>query len=701
MKKLFSLFVTLSIVLSFAAVPASAENYTLTNVNGWANSNWNIPDTEHTAGIDVISSEDTTNTVEIPSGNHMLKIWAGAPTNYPNLNAHAIQKIAGLTVGETYVLTGKVWHSSNLAYFYLGNTDFQHNTGSGQELRAYFGGAESDGKWNDLSITFKPTNSTVELRFTAGANRMIYIDNLSVKQVETDAEGVTRYGEELLVNGDFEKNVIETATQNTSVQLTGVTGWGNSQWYVANGKKLDASVELLTDVIGTPEGRGMLKLRAGGATSDYDAVNVRAAQNINGLDTTKQYLLTGKVKIGNNNTFVKLSNATLSYSQNAQGTQLQNLGFTGGVWGDLNIEFTPTASTVELSFKAQANRTMWIDNLSVKQIEKDSAGNIVRTGEELLVNGNFEDTFKTGMKAGQYTLENVAGWDTYSNWNIPTDGKEASIELLENTVGAPDGNNMLKIWAGGPTGTGNLNANAIQKLNLSKEKTYRLTGKVKFNSNAIYISLGNTDFNDGKQIQLDSYFGQEKRGVWNDLSIDFIPTNETVELRFTTAANRTMYIDALSVKEVLYNSEGEEIGLGDTEYMINGDFEGAEIVVPVFEAVHAFYPSEDGETVLDKTPQTSIADMVDNYGVEYICAQAEITNSKYADKNVMVYLAVYNNGRLTDIVKSASGLISTETVNAFYKIPSDLSDTTTNYCLKFFVWNEELVPAGACGAISE
>jgi len=157
----------------------------------------------------------------------------------------------------------------------------------------------------------------------------------------------------------------------------------------------------------------MLKLRAGGATSDYDAVNVRAAQNINGLDTTKQYLLTGKVKIGNNNTFVKLSNATLSYSQNAQGTQLQNLGFTGGVWGDLNIEFTPTASTVELSFKAQANRTMWIDNLSVKQIEKDSAGNIVRTGEELLVNGNFEDTFKTGMKAGQYTLENVAGWDTY------------------------------------------------------------------------------------------------------------------------------------------------------------------------------------------------------------------------------------------------------------------------------------------------
>jgi len=75
--------------------------------------------------------------------------------------------------------------------------------------------------------------------------------------------------------------------------------------------------------------------------------------------------------------------------------------------------------------------------------------------------------------------------------------------------------------------------------------------------------------------------------------------------------------------------------------------------------------------------------------------------NKYADKNVMVYLAVYNNGRLTDIVKSASGLISTETVNAFYKIPSDLSDTTTNYCLKFFVWNEELVPAGACGAISE
>jgi len=698
MKKIFSLFVTLSIILSFAAVPVSATNYPLTAVNGWENSYWSIPDADHTAGIDVISSENNTTGVQIPSGNHMLKVWAGAPTGYAYLNSNAVPKLPELTVGATYVLTGKVNYNSNNSYLYLGNTDF--NNGNQVQLDSYFGSNNRD-KWNDLSITFKPTQTAIELRFTAAANRIVYIDNLSVKLVETDEEGVTRYGEELLVNGDFEKNVITTATENTSVNLTGVNGWHNSQWFVANGKKLDASIELLTDVIGTPEGRGMLKLRAGGATSDYDTVNSRAVQDINGLDTTKQYLLTGKVKFNSNNTYMKLSNATIPYSQNANGVALSNLGFDYGVWEDLNIEFTPTASTVELSFKAQANRMVWIDNLSVKQIEKDSKGNIVRCGEELLVNGNFEDSFDTGMAAGNYKLENVAGWDMYSNWNIPVDGKKAGVELLENIVGAPEGNNMLKLWAGGPTGTGNLNANAIQQVNLSKEKKYRLTGKVKFNSNNTYIHLKNTDFNSEKQIEMTSYFGQNKVDVWNDLSIDFTPTDAPVELIFTAAANRKIYIDALSVKEILYNSEGVETGIGKTEYLINGNFEGEEIIVPVFEAIHAFYPSEDGETILDKTPQTSITDIVENYGVEYICAQTTITNSKYEDKNVTVYLAVYNNGRLTDIVPSSSGIIGTETVSAFYKIPSDLSDETTNYSMKFFVWTEDLVPAGACGVITE
>jgi len=448
----------------------------------------------------------------------------------------------------------------------------------------------------------------------------------------------------------------------------------------------------------------MLKLRAGGATADYDAVNARAVQNLNNLDTTKTYLLTGKVKVTSNNTFVKLSNATVSsYTQGTQGIKIiDNLKFTGGKWGDLNIEFTPTASTVELSFKAQANRTMWLDDLSVKAIEKDSEGNIVKYSEELLVNGNFEDSFDTGMKAGKYMLENVAGWDKHSNWNIPDDGKKAGIELLENVIGAPEGNNMLKIWVGAPTNYANLNANAIQQITVGKDKKYRLTGKIKYNSNNTYMYIGNTDFNDGKQIILDTHFGGDaNRGVWNDLKIDFTANNSSVELRFTATGNRNIYLDALSVKEILYNGEGEEIGLGDTEYLVNGNFEGAEVVAPVFEAVKAFYPSEDGEAILDKTPQTSLAGMVGDYGVEYVCAQAEITNTKYTDEIVTVWLAVYDGNKLCDVVSGAAVAEDCETVNVFYKLPSDLSSDASNYSLKLFVWNEGLVPAGACGEITE
>lgn len=700
MKKILSILTVLTMVLSFAAVPVSAENYALSNVNGWTKSNWNIPDADHTAGIDIVNSEDTANTIEIPSGDNMLKIWAGAPTNYPNLNANAVQQVTGLTVGDTYVLTGKVRYNSNATYIYLGNTNF--NNGAQIQLDAYLG-QDKRGVWNDLSITFVPSNPTVELRFTAGANRNIHIDNLSIKKVETDSEGVTRYSEELLVNGDFEKNVIETATADTSKKLTGVDGWSNSQWYVANGKKLDAEVVFLTDIIGTPEGRGMLKLRAGGATGDYDGVNARAVQKIDGLDTSKSYILTGKVKASANNTFVKLANATCApYSQSAQGIQIiGSLGFANGVWGDLNIEFTPTSSSVELSFKAQANRTMWLDKLSVKEIEKDSDGNIVKYGEELLVNGNFEDSFKTGMTAGKYTLSDVAGWDVLSNWNIPSDGYEAGIDLLENIAGAPEGNNMLKLWTGKPTGAANLNANAVQQIKLDKEKTYRLTGKVKYNSNDTYIYLGNTTFNDGKQMQLKDHFGDGKNGIWNDLSIDFKPSNVSVELRFTVAANRIIWLDALSVKEVLFNAEGEEIGLGDTEYLINGNFEGAEIVVPVFEATKAFYPA-DGEEILDLTAQQNITEMIDTYGVNAICARAAVKNTKYDTKRINVYLAIYEGDVLYDVVMTTSPITKSDevqNVDVFYTLPSDLTNAV--YSCKLFVWDADMIPTGECGEITE
>ena len=170
----------------------------------------------------------------------------------------------------------------------------------------------------------------------------------------------------------------------------------------------------------------------------------------------------------------------------------------------------------------------------------------------------------------------VTGWEK-SVCSIPS-GKEAGIEYLqEGEDPAPDGGlGMLHLWTGGPTGTANLNANAIQSVsNLDIRKKYRFTADIKFSSNDTLLYIQNAAINgvSGTSFNFVNNYGQDNRGKWIDLSLDLQPTNPSIEIRFTAMANREIWIDNVSLKEIIYDEDGEtEIGLGD-ELIINGDFE--------------------------------------------------------------------------------------------------------------------------------
>ena len=218
-----------------------------------------------------------------------------------------------------------------------------------------------------------------------------------------------------------------------------------------------------------------------------------------------------------------------------------------------------------------------------------------------------------------------------------------------------------------------------------------MTGKIKFSNNETSIKLLNTDFNvvDGvnKAKSLMTLFDNGSN-VWQDLSIDFTPTMNIIELQFsTTYQGRTIYVDNLALKEILYDENDDEIGLGTINYIVNGTFEGE--AEPVFNILRIFYPSDDGENILERIPQSSVASMVDEFGVDYLCAQALFTNTKYQSKNVNVFMATYNNGYLEDVILTNADIVRSnedQEVNVFSKLP-DLSEGI--YTFRLLVWDSE------------
>lgn len=691
MKKLLSVLLSATLLAGFAVLPVSADNGSITT-------SWEYQYNKGTSDASVtLVTKDTAAISGLDISGNALQLYV--KTTNTNANAFAYQSVTGLDIGKTYRFKGKMYcdrasTDSNAKLVCAVDMQGIHT----MALLGEIGGRSADdtkGEWKEFDYTFKNdkvTENGNKIVFGLTASGYVILDDLSLVEV-VEENGVTRYSEEMIKNGDFEGTTVSTATANTSKQLEGVTGWGNSQWYVSNGYALAASVEILENIAGTPEGSHMLKLSAGGATNAYDNINARAAQTLNNLDTAKTYILTGKVKPSANNTFLKISN-TDSYANNNGINLVESKMCTGGMWNDLSVKFQPKSKSVEIAFKAQANRSMYLDDLAVREVE--TVNGIERFGENLLVNGGFEDDYAI-YETGNHTLSGVPGW-TKSNWNIKETKSPAGVTLLENLAGAPNGGNVLKVWAGGATGLANHNAHAIQILNgLDKTKTYRLTGSVKHSSNNTAVYLGNTNFNDGKEKQLREHFGGDTSdGKWNTLAIDFKPNDSNnIELRFTASANRSIWLNGLSVKEVL--SDGS---LGDVEYLKNGSFAAATVTNPVLKAETVFYPAEqsgDEYSILEQTALTAL-DGLEEYDTNSICASTTVENTTDVAEKVYTYLAVYSGDTLESVLFAGTTVESSdkkETINTYYTIPTG----KTNLKLRLFAWDASMKPLGASGDI--
>ena len=607
--------------------------------------------------------------------------------------------------GKTYRLTGKIRTGrTNDDQTWLLITGSTWSKGSEYRIASLNAVAGAARDFRDFDYTF--TNNVADnckyLTFYTQNWGSMLLDNLSLKEVLKDengdpildANGAQCYSEELIRNGDFEP------TAETSGSSNAIAGWSAS-WNTPR-EDCEAGIDLIEDSLGKyvmsgvvypvsiPQGRGMAKIWQGDAASDSN-FNATLLQRLTGMDTTKTYLLTGKIWVNSNQTKLQLLNTDFN-SGNAMDIYTY-YGNNRHRWEDLSIEFTPTNSNVEVKFQtAKSGRKIYLDNLSIKEIEKED-GTIVRYGEELLTNGDFEDNFKVPTEAGRYYLDDVEGWGA-SFWNIPQDGYEAGIDVLENIVGTPEGSRMLKIWTAynGESSTPNYNSNAIQRMSLDTSKTYRLTGKIKFSNNGTAIKLVNTDFNSGNAKSLVDIYGSENANTWQNISIDFTPNNKLVELQISAnIRGRTVYVDNLSVRELIDGAPGNK------EYIANGGFEGR--AVPVFTITRGFYASEDGEEPVETT--SSLTSIIDDFGMEYLCAQAEFVNTKYNAQPVNVFLATYKDEVLEDVISTTAVIENSneaQTLGLFCKLP-DMS--SGDYKCKLFIWDTDLIPLCREGVISE
>lgn len=698
MKKLLSALLSATLLASFAVMPVSAAADVDKTYGSWSTRSRSEM-TE--ASVSLVTNEDV-GVEGVNIDGHAIKLsvaYNTAGTGYGNTYAYVWYQPTNYTItkGQKYKLSGKMYvNRADQNAFVASRIDAggSYRIGNlGPILDSNFTqNTDPNPGWKSFSYEFTHPYQDNCIAFGLVASGTVILDDLSLVAV-TEENGVTRYSEELLSDGDFESEYVDNEDGNH--YLTGVTGWTDS-FYNLPDKSRTAGIELLENVIDTPEGNHMLKIWAGPETNTL-YLNANARQHIQNLDKEKTYVLTGWVKYNTNNTKVSVGNATfIDTSTSVKSLQEAYGSANNGKWVQIKEVFKPTNAAVELQFTCTGNRSIYLDDLAVREVE--TVDGVERLGENLLVNGGFEDDYAI-YETGNHTLSGVPGW-TKSNWNVVSAEYPAGVTLLENLAGAPKGGNVLKVWAGGITNLDGHNAHAIQILNgLDKAKTYRLTGSVKHSSNNTAVYLGNTSFNDGKEKSLREHFGgQDSDGKWNTLSIDFTPNDSNnIELRFTASANRSIWLNGLSVKEVL--SDGS---LGEVEYLKNGTFTAATVTNPVLKAETVFYPAQqedNGYSIMDKeTALEALSDLSETYETNSICALTTVENTTEVAEKVYTYLAVYDGETLKGVVVGSTTVESSEDkeeISTYYTLPDDKTGLT----LKLFAWDASMKPLGVNGEI--
>ena len=195
LKRIISAGLALAIaVLSAAAVFAATEK--IETITGWNGTVLYYPeDNTDALGVEVLTGEQAKN------GNATLHIFGRKDKD--NYSANAIQTVDGLEKGASYRLTGNMLVSRDTWRVRLMFNDSavcqlgKLTNSAGEQITL--------GKWESIDYTFKYDKDGKQFRLQVAGNGEIYADDLSLKKVIYAEDGtVAGYGEELLVNGDFE-----------------------------------------------------------------------------------------------------------------------------------------------------------------------------------------------------------------------------------------------------------------------------------------------------------------------------------------------------------------------------------------------------------------------------------------------------------------------------------------------------------------
>ena len=167
-------------------------------LSGWGQSFWQAPDGA-VIDTDKTGIKVTTDKGVVADGNASLHLFIESQMD--NLNLQAAQTVSALETGKTYILTGK---------FNVPSSSWRYRVMFGNESLVTIGEVvDKLGEWADLEYVFEFNKTSKDFRIQSCGTGDMYADNVSLREVIYGEDGVTvtGYGEELLVNGDFEDNL--------------------------------------------------------------------------------------------------------------------------------------------------------------------------------------------------------------------------------------------------------------------------------------------------------------------------------------------------------------------------------------------------------------------------------------------------------------------------------------------------------------
>lgn len=213
-------FLVLAIMLISCYLPVSAATPSI-NISGWSGSYCQVPNDNidsHKNGIKV-----TTDRNVVEEGNGALRIFIEQQMD--GLNYQAVQNVPALETGKKYVLTGRFSVPVN-------NSRFRIRFGS-ENLVNIGEVVDKLGEWADFEYEFEFNFSNKNFTIQAWGTGDLYADNVSLREIlyEEDGETVSGYGDELLVNGNFEDDLDLTPPSDiTDVSVSNLDSGAVIKW---------------------------------------------------------------------------------------------------------------------------------------------------------------------------------------------------------------------------------------------------------------------------------------------------------------------------------------------------------------------------------------------------------------------------------------------------------------------------------------